>query len=301
MDAIVLSFIGKTQSYLDECIYQIRLFTDKPIYYIYNDYNNELVNNIHKNYKNIHLINYELVKSNNFDKILNKKINRFHMINDKNRKELFIRSIERFYLLYNLCILKQIENVLFLELDNLIYNDPNVWFSELTEKKLYYMLDNKGRCGAGLFISRNNEYLNNLLDYFNFYILNDNEFLNEMSALYNFYIKSPNQVYILPTHWNIETYNNNYKNSIFDASSIGIYLFGIDLLHSNGILTKGKKNPFAHIDFTYYKYKWIKQDKLLLPFIEYIDNTTSKTILIKINNLHIHAKNLSEGLSLSKT
>ena len=36
MDVIVLSFIGKTQSYLNECIHQIRLFTDKPIYYIYN-------------------------------------------------------------------------------------------------------------------------------------------------------------------------------------------------------------------------------------------------------------------------
>ena len=43
MDSIVLSFIGKTQSYLTECIYQIRLFTNKPIYYIYNDYDNELV------------------------------------------------------------------------------------------------------------------------------------------------------------------------------------------------------------------------------------------------------------------
>ena len=38
MEAVVLSFIGKTQSYLNECIHQIRLFTDKPIYYIYNEF-----------------------------------------------------------------------------------------------------------------------------------------------------------------------------------------------------------------------------------------------------------------------
>jgi len=294
MEAIVLSFIGKTQSYLDECIYQIRLFTDKPIYYIYNDYNNELVKNIHRKYQNIHLINYELVKSNDFDKILNQKRNSFCIVNGlHDRKELFIRSFERFYLLYNLCILKQIENVLFLELDNLIYDNPDIWFSELTNKKLYYMIDNVNRCSAGLFISRNNEYLNNLLQDFNYYILNNNGFLNEMSALYYFYIKSPNQVYILPTHWNIKDYSENFKDSVFDALPIGTTLFGLDKQHTKGEVIKGLKNPWSFIDFTQYQYKWIKDEKN--RNIPYIFNLNK---MIKINNLHIHSKTLNEAISI---
>ena len=294
MEAIVLSFIGKTQEYLNECIYQIRLFSDKPIYYIYDDYDNKLVENIYKKYDNIHLIKYELVRSSNFDNILKIKKSSFYIeYAIKDRKELFIRSFERFYLLYNLCILKKIENVLFLELDNLIYDNPDIWFSQLTEKKLYYMIDNINRSSAGIFISRNNNYLNNLLSCFNNYILNDTRFLDEMSALYDFYIKSPEQVYILPTHWDIKDYSENYKDTIFDALPIGMFMFGADSCHTNGIITKGIKSRWAFIDFTQYEYKWIKDNKNRnIPYI-LKDNK-----LIKINNLHIHSKTLKEAVSI---
>jgi hypothetical protein len=294
MDAIVLSFIGNTQSYLDECIYQIRLFTDKPIYYIYNDYDNDIVKNIYNKYQNINLIKYELVKSDNFDNILNKIRNRFKInIKLKDRKELFIRSFERFYLLYNLCILKKLENVLFLELDNLIYDNPDIWFSELTDKKLYYMIDNVNRCSSGIFFSRNNEYLNNLLQNFNNFLLNDKGLLTEMRPLYNFYLKSPTQVYILPTHWNIKDYSNNYNNSIFDALPIGTTLFGLDKCHNKGKIIKGLKNPWSFIDFTQYQYKWIKDEKnRSIPYI------LNENKWIKINNLHIHSKTLNEAISI---
>tara|TARA_B100000795_G_C22701748_1_gene399926 strand:- start:14 stop:907 length:894 start_codon:yes stop_codon:yes gene_type:complete len=294
MEAIVLSFIGNTQSYLDECIYQIRLFTNKPIYYIYDDYNNEIIENIYNKYQNINLINYELVKSDNFDNILNKRRNRFHIV-DKiyDRKELFIRSFERFYLLYNLCILKKLENVLFLELDNLIYDDPDIWFSELTENKLFYMKDNINVCSSGLFISRNNKYLNDLLNHFSNFIMNYNGFLSEMTALNIFYENHKDKVYILPTHWNIKDYSLNFKNTLFDALPIGVFLFGTDKSHSNGVIKKGVKSHWSFIDFTQYQYKWIKDEKN--RSIPYISNENK---LIKINNLHIHSKTLNEAISI---
>ena len=239
MDAIVLSFIGKTQSYLDDCIHQIRLFTDKPIYYIYNDYDNEILKIIYNKYQNIHLINYELVKSNHYDNILLTRRNKFHIAHNINeRKELFIRAFERFYLLYNLCILKKLENVLFLELDNLIYDNPDVWFSELTENKLYYMQDNIKICSSGLFISRNNKYLNDLLNHFSDFIMNNNGFMSEMIALHIFNENNKDKVYILPTHWNIKNYSENFKNTLFDALPIGMYLFGPDKCHTNGVIKK---------------------------------------------------------------
>jgi hypothetical protein len=293
MEAIVLSFIGKTQEYLNECIYQIRLFTDKPIYYIYDDYENELVQHIYKKYDNIYLIKYELVKSEAFDDIINLKKKKFQIVyRIGDRKEIFIRAFERFYLLYNLCILKNIKNVLFLELDNLIYDDPDCWFSKLTENKLYYMMDNIDRCAAGIFISRNNYYLNDLLNSFSNYILNDNGFLNEMTALDIFYQNNKEKVYILPTHWDIKDYSENYKDTIFDSSAMGIYLFGYDLMHTNDVLKKGCKNTGCFIDYTNYNYIWKNIDNKKIPFINYDGK------LIKINNLHIHAKNLIEAVSI---
>jgi hypothetical protein len=292
MEAIVLSFIGKTQEYLNECIYQIRLFSDKPIYYIYDDYENKLVENIYKKYDNIHLIKYELVRNNDFDNIVNSRRNRFCIIDSIDRKELFIRSFERFYLLYNLCILKNIENVLFLELDNLIYDNPDIWFSQLTEKKLYYMMDNVDRCASGIFISRNNNYLKDLLISFDNYILNDNGFLTEMTALYRFYQNNKETVYILPTHWDIKPYSDNFKDTIFDSSAMGIYLFGYHVMHTNGVLTKGSKNIYCFIDYTNYNFVWKIIDNKKIPFINYEGK------MIKINNLHIHAKNLIEAISV---
>lgn len=294
MEAVVLSFIGKTQSYLNECIHQIRLFTDKPIYYIYNDYNNELVINIYNKYQNIHLINYELVKSNDFNNILNKRRNKFHIVhNIGERKELFIRAFERFYLLYNLCILKKLENILFLELDNLIYDDPVAWFSELTENKLYYMQDNINTCSSGLFISRNNKYLNDLLNHFSDFIMNNNGFMSEMTALHIFKEKNKDKVYILPTHWNIENHCVNFKNTLFDSLPIGMYLFGPDKCHTNGVIKKGVKSIWSFIDFTQYQYKWIKDEKNRnIPYI------LNENKWIKINNLHIHSKTLNEAISI---
>ena len=293
MEAIVLSFIGKTQEYLNECIYQIRLFSDKPIYYIYDDYESKIVEDIYKKYDNINLIKYELVRNNDFDNILKIKKSSFYIeyaINE--RKELFIRSFERFYLLYNLCILKKIENVLFLELDNLIYDNPDIWFSQLTEKKLYYMIDNIDRGASGIFISRNNDYLKDLLISFDNYILNDNGFLTEMTALYGFYQNNKEKVYILPTHWDIKPYSDNFKSYIFDSSAMGIYLFGYHVMHTNGVLIKGSKNIYCFIDYTNYNYIWQTIDNKKIPFINYEGK------LIKINNLHIHAKNLIEALSV---
>lgn len=292
MEAIVLSFIGKTQTYLNECIYQIRLFTSKPIYYIYDDYENELVEHIYKKYDNIQLIKYEIVRSQAFDDILNVRRNRFSIVESiHERKELFIRAFERFYLLYNLCILKNINNVLFLELDNLIYDNPDNWFSYLTEDKLYYMMDNVDRCAAGIFISRNNDYLKDLLNSFNNFILNDTGFLNEMTALDRFYQNNKEKVYILPTHWYIKDYSKNFKDTIFDSSAMGMFMFGYDLIHTNGVLIKGCKNKFCFIDYTIYNFVWKIIDNKKIPYINYNGK------MIKINNLHIHAKNLIEAVS----
>ena len=38
---LILSFIGNLPQYILYCIHQIRIYTDLPIYLIYNDYNSQ--------------------------------------------------------------------------------------------------------------------------------------------------------------------------------------------------------------------------------------------------------------------
>jgi len=299
---ICLSFIGKTQSYLEDCVYQIRLFTNVPIYYIYDDYGNDIVNKLYNKYNNIFLIKYEEVICKEFNILVNENIGKFHIVdNIGDRKELFIRSFERFYLLYNLCIKYHLENVLFLELDNLIYDDPINWFNNINEKKLCYMIDHHidKKCASGIFFMKNILLLKVLIDYFTYFILNNNGFMSEMIALYEFYEKYSDSVYILQTHDSILPYSLNYKNTlnIYDAAAIGVYLFGYDKCYTNGTVVKNLKNIFSYIDYTSNKFVWIED--YYGRKIPYILKDCGG--MIRINNLHIHSKTLNEALSKMST
>jgi hypothetical protein len=123
-----------------------------------------------------------------------------------------------------------------------------------------------------------------------------------MVGLYNYYLKDDGYVQILPTFWNrddiFEVCRNNYSNynSIFDSANIGIYLFGLDTFHTNNIVQKGVHGPWGIINYTKEKFEWIEDtDGRKIPYICNGDE------LIRINNLHIHSKDLQAALSKEKT
>lgn len=79
-------------------------------------------------------------------------------------------------------------------------------------------------------------------------------------------------------------------NSIFDAACIGQYLGGDS--PRNGNKNPGFINESSLINPSYFTYVWEKDEhKRLVPYIIYKDTK------IRINNLHIHSKNLSAFLS----
>lgn len=302
---IALSFIGKLPSYIIECIYQTRLFTDIPIYLIYNDYDSIYIDSIKK--YNVHLINYEDVICTKFNEILNHNKHKFYICNNLgDRKELFIRSFERFFILNNLIKKYNLTDCLFMEIDNLIYDDPTIWLNHFQKKELGYMLDSPDRYSSGIIYIKNDYALSKLCDYFINYILTSNpkdRMLSEMIALCNYYNSNNNSenIQILPTFWgnfdNIpkEAYANyNTYNSLFDAAAYGMYLFGWDPVHTNGIIKKYTKSMGSSIDCTKYKFKWeYDNNDRNIPFIWNNDKW------LKINNLHIHSKDLKSALSKS--
>ena len=295
---IAYAFVGKLPSYIKESIHQSRCFFEGDIYLIIDDINSIHLKDIEK--YNVKIIDYNNVKSNAFLDIANKNMHKFCIVNELgDRKLLFIRSFERFFLLHNLMVQNNMVDCLFLELDNLIYDDPTKWVENFKQNELCYMFDNYNRYSSGIMFVKNSASLIGFLNENLSFISTSNEFISEMAVLSIHYGKNKNSVQILPTYWNdnsvpMETYlnYNKYGDSIFDAAAMGCYLFGLDTLHTNNTIVKYQKNPWAAIDYTKNKFEWVLDDKgLKRPYIW----DGNKWLLI--NNLHIHAKNLSEALS----
>ncbi len=296
---VALAFVGKLPKYIEENIHQIRCYYDGDIYLIINDINSPYINNILK--YNIKIINYKDVYNETFLTNVNNNINKFVIVRGLiGREELFIRSFERFFLLYNFMKNNNLTDCLFLELDNLIYDDPINWIHQFSKSELCYMFDNYNRYSSGIMYVKNYQALDGFLNEINNFININTGFMTEMTVLSIYYEKNKSKVQILPTYWNdnsvpFETYLNYdyYNDSLFDALAIGCNLLGLDPIHTDGIIKKNQKASWCAIDYTKLKFKWKYDDKNRKK--PYVWNG-SKWLLI--NNLHVHGKNLVEGISL---
>ena len=158
---IALSFVGILPSYIVEVLHQIRCFYSGDIYLILNDLSSSYLTKISK--YNINLVNYNEVINFDFLNVVNQNINKFCIVpNLVGREELFIRSFERFFLLRNLLKNKNLTDCFFMELDNLIYDDPNKWIEQFSKNELGYMFDNNNRFSSGIMYVKNADSLCNL-------------------------------------------------------------------------------------------------------------------------------------------
>ena len=298
---LVYCFIGIIPSYAIDTIHQARLFYDGEIYFIISDYTSEYVQLLKEKY-NVNIINYDDTISTEFNDTINKYNNKFEIVPSlKGREKLFIYAFERFFSLYNLMDKQNISNVFFVELDNLLYDDPRKWEEQFSTKDCAFMFDHYERCASGIFYVKNKEVLLKINNSFLDYITNSSKFMSEMLALDEFWGKNKDITQILPTIWPSATILNvvhdnydKFNNSIFDAAALGIYLGGMDPHHTNGVIVKGQKWHHSLLDYTIYKYEWrVDEQERKVPFVF---NTDSNT-WIKINNLHIHSKQLTDCLS----
>lgn len=285
---ICYSFIGKLPNYIIDTIYQARLFFKGDIYLILDDFESPYLQKVKK--FRVNLIAYKDVINNDFLTLCKKRGDKIAVINGLgHRKLLFLRSMERFFLLENLMKKQDLENILFLELDNLIYQDPNIWQDKLNNVKFTFLYDNNKRISTGLTYIKNTQSINIITENLKTYVSSEQGFISEMGG--NWLVKD--KAYFLPTYWENEKYNilayQKYDkfNSIFDAASIGWYLYGPDKIH-----TCGRKNPWGDIDYTIHKYEWIEDEKKRRR--PYIIKDNKK---ILINNLHIASKELNLALS----
>lgn len=302
---IVYCFIGSLPEYIIDSVHQLRLFyQDGEIDCITNDMNSDIANTIKDKYR-VNLFPY--IKDEEFYKCATIYKDKLPIIHDlKGRENLFIYSYDRYFALMHYMIQTNYKDILFLELDILVYDDPMKWKNQLClhPSPIAYMYDHVKRCAGGICYVRNPEILMEFTQYCIHYIQTTDPkfaYMTEMQALYGFWINNDKKVQLLPIHWPQngippETSANydRYHHTIFDAAALGIYLTGFDPYHTKGIIYTGLKSVLSIIDYTPYEYDWKMDDQQrMIPYVR--QNKTSEWI--RINNLHVHSKQLRTYLS----
>jgi len=204
----------------------------------------------------------------------------------------------RFFYLYSYIKINNLTNCLHLENDVMTYINFDNFESQIKHNKLYVTYDCDKRVIPGIVFIPDALALKPLVDNYNF-SLNDMENLAMLDA-------EPFPIFpIVDTNINKLTKNYFDFNSIFDAAAMGQYLGGMDkrnfdVRYPNGD-SRGFVNETCLIKYNEYTFFWIRK-----PFDFYDDSRTNYLFiphlvvnnnLIRINNLHIHSKDLHKFIA----
>ena len=277
--------------YINDCISQICNFNRCPIYMVSNE--------AHKD----KIIKHDQVTFVPIESLTKTKTHEFFektKTYDTSFRDGFNKSVtERFFLIEEVMIEFSLENVFHIENDNLIYTDLKDILSVFTSKYTFAsVFDNDQRCVPSFIYIKDINSINNL----NNFIINSPQ-SNDMDLLSNFrYTQSQSiSLPILPNFYdkklmsqvghttnNPSQYFNNFElfDSIFDAACIGQYLGGVDP-RNNSNNSIGFINESSLFNPSIFNYSFKEDSKgRKIPILSFNNKE------VKINNLHIHSKNL---------
>lgn len=184
---------------------------------------------------------------------------------------------KRLFLVYEYMKKENLQNVIHLENDVLLYSTMDYPFDE----KIYLTMDAPNRCIPGIIFIPNYKLLTNLVNNYDFA-------KNDMVNMAMFFRDNKDIVKTFPIiddSVEVSMYNENFNefNSIFDGAAIGQYVGGTYRYPDVAFV-----NETCQIKYDRYTFEWVKKDKFFLPYIKINDKR------IFINNLHIHSKNLEK-------
>jgi len=297
---IVYIFIGKLPVYIIDTIKQTRMFYSGEIILIIDDIQSEHLKNLHE--YNVILLPYQEYINKEFLDTVNSNINKFciaHKIGD--RKLLFIRSFERFFILEKFLDRFSQEDILFLELDMLIYFKPEELLPLFRRKEITFSyVQNKKMCSGFSYI-KSSTILKEMNEYFLEFIKTSDTFIAEMIAIGN-WIEKPEikeRVSMLPGLWKDEKYNSMiweefdaYNQTLFDGSGIGILVDGPDDSHRDEWLSKNKIWWGNEVIYNDYEYEWREIDGKRYLYLK-----NDKGDAFKVQCIHVHNKKLHKFLS----
>lgn len=196
------------------------------------------------------------------------------------RDNFWTRTTSRFLLLRNYARKHGLSNFWHIENDVLLFSKLNRYASTLDGigSHMGLVIDAPNRCVPSIMWFKNIGILEELCGF-----LMNNPDRDDMSNLAYFHNANGRRTCGLPTtpsHKNFELFG-----SCFDGAAIGQFLGGT---HQGGIKSKGFINETTHFNPAEYEYTFVKGE----PYI------VSSCGLVKINNLHIHSKELQYFLEI---
>jgi len=305
--ALVFVHLGQTvPPYLTTAVAQARLFNpDIPIYVLVNQIvllRRELSNEVKENAICV------AVESLDREPVHDLFKRNYRLA----RQGFWLFATERFYYLYELMKKYQLTDVFHMENDIMLYVDLKELlptFQKHYAKMIAATFDNEDRCIGGFM------YFPSLEPFEQFLQFATNPAYGSKSDMYllGLFKNTHRGRYIDHLPITLPAYADDYPlitpnglsakenppyfhhfdefQSIFDAAAIGQYLGGIDPIHT-GSPTVGFVNEACVFNPSYFQYQWVRDEQdRLVPFIVY------KNEKYRINNLHIHCKNLKQFYS----
>lgn len=301
-ESIVFIHIGKEfPEYLQTSVKQARLFNQDTDIYVVGNYRALRRKKSFFSGLDVKTITCEsLIMSDQHQQFLKKS-----KIDSSFREGFWKYAIERFFYLDELMDQQNLSHVYHLESDVMLYTSVN----QLTPiMKKYYTgigatFDNDERCIAGLIYFSGKKASWDFADYM---VKTATKNYNDMDTLSHYRKESsPKKIDHLPIvmdkyDGNLRSLSGKYPanqmlfsnhfedfDSLFDAAALGQFLGGED--PRNGSRGPGFINESCVFNPSKFQFIWIKDEKgRNVPYVNY------KGKKIRINNLHIHSKNLKE-------
>lgn len=205
------------------------------------------------------------------------------------RDGFWLKTTERFFVLQQFIEKYSMKSIFHAELDNLIFDISNLNNKlDLVGEGFFCPRDSIDRGIASLVYINQAESLREMT---NVFMKNKPAYQNDMLLLGSL-LKKSNNFYSLPTERRFEINKKNLwetinpidSGGIFDAASIGQFLFGIDPRNCNTILLNGFENENKGCNL------WD------LKFINYLESGTfqvtdnASSTRLNLYNIHIHSK-----------
>ena len=279
---IIIVALGIIPEYLDDCINQINLTQKKHTIH--------LIKNRSSNYTNDNCLianveNIPISKKHSYF------IKKSKLVNKKFRNYFWRYSTERLYVIDDYINAKNLNDIIHIETDVLLYQDLELIMPILKEFDFACVRDSAIRVIGSIIYIKNKKVSEKISSIANDYI---NE--NDMIILHQIEKKIDNTLCLpIGDH---DIYKDNLKY-IFDGASIGQFVGGIDPRNKSGKIMSSINNIKAFFNERNAVSFVNKNSKINVSEweIKWINSRPYKKInndLIPIVNLHIHSKNLKK-------
>ncbi len=298
--SLLLTHVGSRDIpvYASDCVEQVRLFSDIPIYFICNRKKeadkrlSDVCNMIYVEdlpVTKLHLAFFKKLSS--------------HRVRFDN---FFQAALERFFVLYDAVTYLGLSDVVHMENDILVYEDLSVILNMLKDKYSHVTVPrmNENDCMASLMYIPDAVSLKGFLEYVLDHVYEEGR--NDMNLLAGY--MSAEGLEPLPVTFKAYVSDHGLENKkgekapagreedyyrysdefggIFDAAAIGQFVGGTDRKPGGVADNRGFINQASYVDPSLLDIEWKKTDKGYVPFVRSRDKE------YRIFDLHIHCKEL---------